>query len=62
MQSAQPAAQILAHLCIERTERFIEQQYFWLYRQRASQGDTLALPAGKLGRVAVCQPIKLNQT
>src|SRR5215471_16851557 len=45
MQATQPAAQFFAHLCIERTERFIEQQHLWLYGERTGQSNTLTLAA-----------------
>jgi hypothetical protein len=45
---AQPAAQFLAHLGVERAERLVEQQHARLDRQRAGQRHALALAAGKL--------------
>ncbi len=61
VQASQPAAQLLAHLGVERAERLIEQQHPWFYRQRARQGDALALAAGELVRVAVRLPVELHQ-
>ena len=61
MQAAQPAAQFLAHLGIQRTKRLIEQQHLRLHRQGTSQGNALALSARELRRVAVCQPVQLHQ-
>lgn len=49
VQAAQPPAQLLAHLGIERAERLVEQQYARLHRQRARQGNALALPADSCG-------------
>ena len=37
MQATEPAAQFFAHLSIERTERFIEQQHLWLYGERRAR-------------------------
>ena len=61
VQLAQPAAQFLAHLGVERAERFVEQQHARLDRQRARQGDALALAAGQLRRIAVGEPVELHQ-
>jgi hypothetical protein len=48
VQAAQPAAQFLAHLGVQRAERLVEQQHARLHGQRASQRDTLALAARQL--------------
>ena len=61
VQPAQPAAQLLAHLGVERAERLVEQQHLGLDGQRAGQRDALALAAGELGREAVGQPVELHQ-
>ena len=61
VQAAQPAAQLLAYLGVERAERLVQQQHARLHRQRAGQRDTLALAAGKLGGIAVGQPVELHQ-
>jgi hypothetical protein len=61
MQAAQPAAQFLAHLGIERAEGFVQQQHARLHGQRAGQRDTLALAARELRRIAVGQPVQLHQ-
>ncbi len=61
VQAAQPAAQFLPHLGVERPEGFIEQQHARLDRQRAGERDALALPAGELRRVTVGQPVELHQ-
>ena len=53
MQIAQPDAQALAHLGIQRAERFVQQQQLGLDRQRARQRNTLALTAGDLLGIAV---------
>ena len=61
VQSAQPAAQFLAHPRIERPEGFVQQQHARLDRERARKRDALPLAAGKLVRKAVGQPIELNE-
>ena len=48
MQAAQPLAQLLADLGVERTERLVEQQDARLDRQRAGQRHALALPTREL--------------
>ena len=50
VQAAQPAAQLLAHLGVERAERLVEQQHARLDGQRAGERDALALAAGELAR------------
>jgi hypothetical protein len=50
---AQPAAQFLAHLGVERAERLVEQQHARLDGQRAGQRHALPLAARELRRVAV---------
>ena len=61
VQPAQPAAQLLADLGVERAEGLVEQQHLGLHRQRPGQRDPLALPAGELVRIAVGQPVELHQ-
>jgi hypothetical protein len=46
VQAAQPAAQLLAHLRIERAERFVEQQNTRFHGQGAGERDALALATG----------------
>ena len=53
VELAQPAAQLLAHLGVERAERLVEQQHPRLDRERAGQRDALALAAGELAGIAV---------
>ncbi len=53
MQAAQPAAQFLAHLGIQRAKGLVQQQHLGFHRQCACQGNALALAAGELRRVAV---------
>src|SRR3954449_10392797 len=61
MKVTEPAPQILAHLCIERTERFVEKQDARLDGERPGERDTLPLSAGELGRVAACDPSELHE-
>ena len=61
VQIAQPAAQILADLGVERAERLVEQQDARLDRERAGQRDALALAAGKLRRIALAEPAELDE-
>ena len=53
MQIAQPDAQALSHLGIQRAERFVQQQQLGLDRQRARQRNALPLSAGYLLGIAV---------
>jgi hypothetical protein len=48
VKAAQPMAQFLAHLGIERPEWFIQEEDFGLDSQGASESHALALAAGKL--------------
>ena len=61
VQVAQPAPQLLADLGIERAERLVEQQDARLDGERAGKRHALALAAGKLARIAVGQPLELDQ-
>ena len=61
VQAPQPAAQLLAHLGVERAERLVQQQHLGLDRQRARQRDALPLSAGELMRIAVGEPVELHQ-
>jgi hypothetical protein len=61
MQPAQPAPQFLAHLGVQRAERFVQQQHARFNGQRAGQRNALTLPARQLRRVAVGQPVQLHQ-
>ena len=58
---AQPAAQLAADLGVERAEGLVEQQQARLDGQRAGQRDALALAAGELGRIALLEPVELDQ-
>ena len=61
VQPAQPLAQLLAHLRVERAERLVEQQHLRRGGQRAGQGDALALAAGELRRHLVAEALELDQ-
>ena len=61
VQPPQPAPQLLAHLCIQRAERLVEQQHARLDRQRPGQRHPLPLAARELGGVAVCEAVELNE-
>ena len=52
VQPAQPVAQLLADLGVERAERLVEQQHRRLDRERAGQRHPLPLAAGELRRAA----------
>ena len=61
MDFAQPLAQFLAHLRIERSERLVEQQHFGFDGERPSQRHALPLPPRKLLRIALFEPAELHQ-
>ena len=61
VQLAQPAAQLLAHLGVERAERLVEQQHARLDGERAGQRDALALAAGELRRIAAGLVLQLDE-
>ncbi len=61
VQMAQPAAQFLAHLGVQRAERLVEEQHFRLGGERAGERDALALAAGKLRRKTFRQRLKLDE-
>ena len=58
---AQPAAQVAAHLGVERAERLVEQQHARLDGERAGQRHPLALAARKLGGIALAQAAELHE-
>ena len=61
VEVAQPGAQVLADLGVERAEGLVEQQHLRLDRQRPGQRHALALAAGELGGEAVGEPVELDQ-
>ena len=58
---AQPAAQLLAHLGVERAEGLVEQQHPRLDRERAGERDALALAAGELAGIAPGEAAELDE-
>jgi hypothetical protein len=61
VEVAQPAAQFLAHLCVERTEGLVEQEDARLDREGAGERDALSLAAGELAGVALAEAGKLDE-
>ena len=61
VQTAQPAAQLLAHLGVERAERLVEQQHARLDGERARERDALALAARQLRGIAIREPVELHE-
>ena len=61
MEATQPATQFGPHLGIQGTERLVQKQHLRLHRQSTRQGDPLALPSGKLRRIAVRLYLQLYQ-
>jgi hypothetical protein len=61
VQAAQPAAQFLAHLGIQRAEGLVQQQHARLHGKGAGQGNALALATRELRREAVVQPVQLHE-
>ena len=61
VQPAQPAAQLLPDLGVERAERLVEQQHLRLDGQRARQRDALPLAARELRRIPVAEVVELHE-
>ena len=61
VQAPQPVAQLLAHACVERAERLVEQQHLRVDRERTGEPHALALATRELGRVAVAEPRQLHE-
>ncbi len=61
VEPAEPPAQFLANLGVERAERLVEQQDFGLDGERASERDALALTTGELRRPSLGQHVELHQ-
>ena len=64
MNFAQPDAQVLADLGVERAERLVEQEHARLDGERAGEGDALLLSAGELRGIArseVAEPHDVEQ-
>ena len=54
-------AQVLADLRVEGAERLVEQQHVRLDRERPGQRHPLALAPGELRRIALGEPVELDQ-
>jgi hypothetical protein len=61
VETAQPVTELLAHLGVERAERLVQEQHLGLDRERPGQRHALALAARELARVAMGEPLKLDQ-
>ena len=61
VEPAQPAAQVLAHLRVERAERLVEQQHPRLDRERAGERHALALAARELVGIAGGEAAELHE-
>ena len=61
VETAEPPAQFLAHLRVERAERLVEQEHLRFHRESAGQRDALTLSAGELRRETVGQPSELHE-
>lgn len=55
LQRFQQRQDLRLHRFIQRRGRLVEDQQLWLQDQRARDGDTLTLAAGKLGGIAMAQ-------
>ncbi|MNI49825.1 hypothetical protein D3C73_1044570 [compost metagenome] len=60
-QFPKPRAQLLANLCINCSERFIQQKKLGLRRKRTSKCDALTLASGQLMRIPVFKALKSGQ-
>jgi len=56
----EPAAEVFAHLGIQRAERLVEQEHFGLDGEGSRKGDPLALAAGELRGKALFEPVELD--
>ena len=61
VQTPQPPAQLLAHPCVERTERLVEEKHLRIHCERSCEPHPLALPAGELRRIALRQAGELDE-
>ncbi len=57
MQTFDLAAHLVAQLCVEVGERFVEQEQTGVAHDRAADRDALQLPAGKLARETLQQVV-----
>ena len=61
VEAAQPLAELLADVRVQRAERLVQQQHLGLDGERASQRHPLALAARELRRVAVAEPLEVHE-
>ncbi len=61
VQAAQPVAQLLADLRVERAERLVEQEDARADRERAGERHPLALPAGELRGQSVREALEVHE-
>ena len=61
MKPPKPASQLLSDFGIQCAKGFIKQEQFRFHGQRSGQGHALALPSGKLVRIAVGHSPHLDQ-
>ena len=61
VQAPQPAAQLLAHLGVERPNGSSSSSTLRLHASARASATALPLAAGELVRVAVGQPVQLHQ-
>jgi hypothetical protein len=61
VEAPEPVAQLLAHLGVERAERFVEQQHRGLDGEGTGQGHALALAARELRRLAVGELLEVHE-
>src|SRR4029453_13321540 len=61
MQVVEPSPELLAHPCIQRTERLVEQEDLGLGREGPRERNPLPLTTGELIRIAVPEPRELHE-
>ncbi len=61
MKLTKPAAQVFAHLRVQRTERFIQEKDARSNGEGSGEGDALALSAGEFVRESAAIPSQLHQ-
>jgi hypothetical protein len=61
VQAAQPVAQLLAHLGVERAERLVEQQHRGLHGEGPGERHALTLPARQLRGQAIGEGLQVHE-
>ncbi len=61
VEPAQPLAQLGPHARVERAERLVEEEHGRVDRQRAGEAHPLPLSARELRRVALGEPVELDE-